>query len=89
VDVVAYEPDKNASKLGTLSQNKEVAVTGIVDNGSPIGTSESTNNGDLAGAGDSVDSGGGTGVTVPSTGDTEGDLVWIPTNGFTPCKICH
>jgi hypothetical protein len=137
---VRSEPDKNASKLGTLSQNKEVTVTGIVDNGwyrinyngndgfiksdllstekivvqetpatnndntgnddstdngSSTGTGESTNKGGSAGTGDSAnttdsneasgssDSGGGTGVTVPSTGDTEGNLVWIPTNGGT------
>jgi hypothetical protein len=149
---VRSEPDKSASKLGTLSQNKEVTVTGIVDNGwyrinyngndgfiksdllstekivvqetpttnnDNTGTDESTNNGSSTGSGDSADngsstgsgdstnkgsstgtsdsantsdsngtsasadSGGGTGVTVPSTGDTEGDLVWIPTNGGT------
>jgi hypothetical protein len=125
---VRSEPDKSASKLGTLSQNKEVAVTGIVDNGwyrinyngndgfvkgdllstekivvqetpatnndntgnadstdkgSSTGTSDSANTSDSNGTSGSSDSGGGTGVTVPSTGDTEGDLVWIPTNGGT------
>ena len=101
---IRSEPDKNASKLGTLSQNDEVAITGTVDNGwyrinykgaegyvkgdllttekvvvqAPVVTQPSDENGNGRGS-----NGGGSSVTIPSVGDTQGDLVWIPTKGGT------
>lgn len=102
---VRSEPAKNSNKLGTLSKNDEVSVTGKVDNGwyrvnyngadgfvkGNLLSSEKIvvqENPELSGA-DSGSSnhsgkggnGGSSGVTVPSVGDTEGDLVWIPTKG--------
>lgn len=101
---VRSEPDKNSSKLGSLSQNDEVNITGTVDNGwyrinyngtdgyvkgdllttdkvvvqAPAVTQSSVETGNGGGS-----NGGGSGVTVPSVGDTQGNLVWIPTNGGT------
>ena len=97
---VRTEPDKNSEKIGTLSQNDEIAITGIVDNGwyrvnyngsegyikgdllskeKIVAQETATNNNDGTGSLDN----GGSGVTVPTAGDTQGDLVWIPTNGGT------
>ena len=130
-------PDKNEAKLGTLSTNEEVNVTGEVGNGwyriqynggegyvkasllsaekqtvsTPVisngntgdgntdtensgnsgngndsGTGSSTGNGSNNNTGSNAgnDTGnGGSEVTVPITEDTQGNLVWVPTQGGT------
>lgn len=106
---VRTEPDGNASRIGALSQNAEVAVTGVVDNGwyqieynrkegyveesslsfekkiEQESSSNENNSSNSSTSSETKPSGnaGGSGVTVPSTGDTQGNLVWIPTNGGT------
>lgn len=121
-------PDKNSTKIGTLSQNDEVVVTGNVDNGwyrinfggnegyvkgdylsnerivvaesasivqvdstpvTSVGTTNSGISGNTSGnddgssgnSNDSSGSSGTSGVIVPITEDTQGNLVWVPTNG--------
>lgn len=130
-------PDKNEAKLGTLSTNEEVNVTGEVGNGwyriqynggegyvkasllsaekqtvstlvisngntgdgntdtensgnsgngNDSGTGSSTGNGSNNNTGSNAgnDTGnGGSEVTVPITEDTQGNLVWVPTQGGT------
>lgn len=116
---VRSQPDKNENKVGTLSANDEVNVTGLVDNGwyrvlyngeeayvkadllsdekksdSVVDTymnSENVNAAETENVITSVSSNitsneeagttSNTEVVVPSTEDTQGNLVWVPTKG--------
>ena len=86
-------PDRNEAKLGTLSTNEEVDVTGQVENGwyrIKYNGEEGFVKGDFLSTEKqainevSKDTGSGSGepnVRIPQSEDTEGNLVWVPTKG--------
>lgn len=98
---VRSKPSKDDEKLGTLSTNEEVNVTGQVDNGwyrINYNGSEGYVSGDLLSTEKTVESvpdtnnnsGEGTGdagITAPVTQDVQGNLVWVPTHGGTKYHI--